>query len=71
MRLFSATYDKALIWAVHPHTPRCLRGLSFAESSFFPFSPDGMLAPMLRKHIDRLGWITVLGALTLYVVLRD
>jgi len=46
MRFFSTAYDKALVWAAHPHAPRYLAGLSFAESSFFPIPPDVMLAPM-------------------------
>ena len=46
MRLFSALYDLAMRWAAHPHAPRYLAGLSFAESSFFPIPPDVMLAPM-------------------------
>ena len=46
MRLFSKLYDRALRWAAHPHAPRYLAVLSFAESSFFPIPPDVMLAPM-------------------------
>ncbi len=46
MRLFSALYSRALAWSRHPHAPRYLAGLSFAESSFFPIPPDVMLAPM-------------------------
>ena len=46
MRLFSKLYDKVMRWAEHPHAPRYLTGLSFAESSFFPIPPDVMLAPM-------------------------
>ncbi len=46
MRLFSVLYDLAMRWAAHPHAPRYLAGLSFAESSFFPIPPDVMLAPM-------------------------
>lgn len=46
MRLFSALYARAMQWSRHPHAPRYLMGLSFAESSFFPVPPDVMLAPM-------------------------
>ncbi len=46
MRLFSALYARAMQWSRHPHAPRYLAGLSFAESSFFPVPPDVMLAPM-------------------------
>jgi len=46
MRLFSKLYARAMRWSRHPHAPRYLMGLSFAESSFFPIPPDVMLAPM-------------------------
>jgi membrane protein YqaA with SNARE-associated domain len=46
MRLFGPLYDRVLSWAGHPHAPRYLGALSFAESSFFPVPPDIMLAPM-------------------------
>ncbi|MCU7905674.1 MAG: DedA family protein [Candidatus Thiodiazotropha sp. (ex Epidulcina cf. delphinae)] len=46
MRLFSSLYARAMQWSRHPHAPRYLVGLSFAESSFFPIPPDVMLAPM-------------------------
>jgi membrane protein YqaA with SNARE-associated domain len=46
MRLFAPLYRRALAWSRHPHAPRYLVGLSFAESSFFPIPPDVMLAPM-------------------------
>lgn len=46
MRMFSALYKRAMQWSRHPHAPRYLAGLSFAESSFFPIPPDVMLAPM-------------------------
>ncbi|MCU7919667.1 MAG: DedA family protein [Candidatus Thiodiazotropha sp. (ex Epidulcina cf. delphinae)] len=46
MRLFSSLYARAMQWSRHPHAPRYLAGLSFAESSFFPIPPDVMLAPM-------------------------
>jgi membrane protein YqaA with SNARE-associated domain len=46
MRLFSSLYNRTMAWSRHPHAPRYLVGLSFAESSFFPIPPDVMLAPM-------------------------
>ncbi len=46
MKLFSPLYALTMRLAVHPHAPRYLAGLSFAESSFFPIPPDVMLAPM-------------------------
>lgn len=55
MKIFSALYDRVLIWAAHPHAERYLAGLSFAESSFFPIPPDVMLAPMTLAK-PRSGW---------------
>ena len=46
MRLFSHMYELAMRWSCHPHAPRYLAGMSFAESSFFPVPVDVMLAPM-------------------------
>lgn len=53
MRIFTPLYERALRWAVHPHAPRYLAGLSFAESSFFPVPPDVMLAPMVLAAPER------------------
>lgn len=53
MRLFSSLYARAMRWAAHPHAPRYLGGLSFAESSFFPIPPDVMLAPMALARPER------------------
>lgn len=47
MKLFSFLYNKVINWARHPHAPRYLGVLSFAESSFFPIPPDVMLIPMV------------------------
>lgn len=46
MKVFEPLYDRAMRWAAHPHAPRYLAAVSFAESSFFPVPPDVMLAPM-------------------------
>lgn len=50
--LFGRLYDRAMALAAHPHAPRYLATLSFAESSFFPVPPDVMLIPMVaaRPH---------------------
>ncbi|MCU7811808.1 MAG: DedA family protein, partial [Candidatus Thiodiazotropha sp. (ex Notomyrtea botanica)] len=53
MRLFSSLYSRAMRWSRHPHAPRYLAGLSFAESSFFPIPPDVMLAPMSLANPNR------------------
>ena len=55
MRIFSSLYAHTMKWSRHPHAPRYLAGLSFAESSFFPIPPDVMLAPMSMAE-PRRAW---------------
>ena len=75
MPIFSALYTRVMGWAAHPHAPRYLAGLSFAESSFFPVPPDVMLAPMALARPERAwsyAWITtlasVIGGLVGYLI---
>jgi len=63
MRLFSPLYERAMRWARHPHAPRYLAGLSFAESSFFPIPPDVMLAPMTLAEPAKAWWLAILTTL--------
>lgn len=61
MKLFSALYDKVLLWAQHPRANIILGLLSFAESVIFPIPPDVMLAPMAMtqpKKAWRLAFLT-------------
>lgn len=75
MKLFSALYDKVMLWSRHPHAERYLVALSFAESSFFPIPPDVMLAPMTLATPQR-GWrlafattiASVLGGIAGYAI---
>ncbi|MEJ2622624.1 MAG: DedA family protein [Candidatus Thiodiazotropha sp.] len=53
MKIFSSLYALTMKWSRHPHAPRYLAGLSFAESSFFPIPPDVMLAPMSMAQPSR------------------
>ncbi|MEN8106467.1 MAG: YqaA family protein [Pseudomonadota bacterium] len=53
MTIFTALYDRCMIWARHRHAAWYLGGLSFAESSFFPVPPDVMLAPMSMARPER------------------
>ncbi len=65
MRIFGRLYDKVLTWSKHPHAPRYLAALSFAESSFFPIPPDVLLAPMAlaqRNKAFRYALITTLAS---------
>ncbi|MBF0219614.1 MAG: DedA family protein, partial [Gammaproteobacteria bacterium] len=73
--MFAKLYDKVLHWSQHPHAPRYLCGLSFAESSFFPIPPDVMLIPMVLAKPQsawRLALLTtlfsVLGGLLGYLI---
>ncbi|WP_127477301.1 YqaA family protein [Sulfurivermis fontis] len=63
MKLFSALYARVMRWAAHPHAPRYLATLSFAESSFFPIPPDVMLAPMALARRDRAWYYALLTTL--------
>ncbi len=63
MGLFSALYARAMQWSRHPHAPRYLVGLSFAESSFFPIPPDVMLAPMSMAEPARAWYYAALTTL--------
>ena len=75
MKLFSSLYSRTMAWSRHPHAPRYLAGLSFAESSFFPIPPDVMLAPM-SLATPRRAWYfaalttiaSVLGGLLGYAI---
>lgn len=64
MKLFSPLYRKVLAWASHPHAPRYLGALSFAESSFFPIPPDVMLAPMVLSKPDRAWYFALITTVT-------
>lgn len=55
MKLFSALYDKVLVWAQHPKSQWILGLLSFSESVIFPIPPDVMLAPMAMTK-PHLAW---------------
>ncbi len=46
MKLFAGLYDRMMGWARHPHAPRYLAGVSFAEAVFFPVPVALMLLPM-------------------------
>jgi membrane protein YqaA with SNARE-associated domain len=63
LKLFSPLYRKALAWSRHPHAPRYLGAMSFAESSFFPVPPDVMLAPMCLASPARAWYFALLTTL--------
>lgn len=63
MKFFSSLYARTMEWSRHPHAPRYLAGLSFAESSFFPIPPDVMLAPMSLAKPNRAWFFAALTTL--------
>jgi membrane protein YqaA with SNARE-associated domain len=73
--LVRRTYDWVLRNATGPRAWIVMAVIAFAESSFFPFPPDILLAPMLlanRRHAFLLGaWCSawsVLGGMFGYVI---
>ncbi len=75
MKLFEGLYDRMMGWARHPHAPRYLAGVSFAEAVFFPVPVALMLLPMSLAQPSRawrLAWITlvfsVLGGVAGYLL---
>jgi len=64
LKIFSPLYRRALAWSRHPHAPRYLGAVSFAESSFFPVPPDVMLAPMCLASPARAWYFALLTTLT-------
>ena len=73
--MFAKLYDRVMGWSRHPHAPRYLGALSFAESSFFPIPPDVMLAPMALAKPERAWYLalittvaSVLGGLLGYLI---
>jgi len=76
LKLFSAAYERAMIWAVHRRAPSFLAALSFSESCVLPFPPpDVMLAPMALANTRRAWFFaaltttfSVLGGLAGYCI---
>jgi len=66
MKIFTALYDRALLWSRYPKATWYLGGMSFAEASFFPIPPDVMLAPMSLAQPKRayyFAWIATITSL--------
>ena len=61
MNLFRPLYERALRWSRHPHAPRLLGGLSFAEAIVFPVMPEVMLAPMCLAQPRRGFWFATIS----------
>ncbi|MDG4812816.1 DedA family protein [Hydrogenovibrio sp. 3SP14C1] len=66
MKIFTALYDRALLWSKHPKATWYLGGMSFTEASFFPIPPDVMLIPMSLAQPKRayyFAWIATIMSL--------
>jgi membrane protein YqaA with SNARE-associated domain len=68
-------YDWCIASAGKPHASWIMGIVSFAESSFFPVPPDGMLIPMALARPDKAWyyatlctWTSVLGGLLGYFI---
>lgn len=57
-------YDWTLHAARHKHADWYLSAVSFADSSFFPFPPDIVLAPMVLARPWRWFWLASLTVIT-------
>lgn len=55
--IFGKLYDKVMAWSRHPHAPRYLAVVSFAESTFFPIPVALMLAPMTLARPSQAWWL--------------
>ena len=61
MALFKNLYERAILWAAHPHAARYLGGLSFIEAIFFPVMPEVMMGPMcLAKPKEAYRYATII-----------
>lgn len=64
--MWTRLYNWMLAASRHPHAPRYLGAVSFAESSFFPLPPDIMLAPMVLarpQHWWQLALFTTVASI--------
>ena len=62
--IFTALYNRTMLWAQHRQAPWYLGALSFAESSFFPIPPDVMLAPMALATPKRAWQFALITTIT-------
>ena len=67
MKIFTALYDRVLVWSRHRFASRYLVLMSFCESIFFPIPVDVMLAPMTLARPEKAWYyagITTLASVT-------
>ena len=63
MKIFTALYDKVLIWSKHKYASRYLVIMSFCESIFFPVPVDVMLAPMTLAKPEKAWFYAAITSL--------
>ncbi len=65
MKIFSAMFERAMLWSRHRHAPYYLGGLSFLESCVLPFPPpDVMLAPMSLANTAKAWRYAIITTIT-------
>jgi membrane protein YqaA with SNARE-associated domain len=65
MKIFSAMFERAMLWSRHRNAPYYLGGLSFLESCVLPFPPpDVMLAPMSLANTAKAWRYAVITTIT-------
>jgi membrane protein YqaA with SNARE-associated domain len=63
VKIFTALYDKVLIWSRHKYATRYLVLMSFCESIFFPVPVDVMLAPMTLAKPEKAWFYAAITSL--------
>ena len=63
MKIFTALYDRVLVWSRHRLASRYLIIMSFSESIFFPIPVDVMLAPMTLAKPEKAWFYAAITSL--------
>lgn len=63
MKIFTALYDRVLVWSRHRLASRYLIVMSFTESIFFPIPVDIMLAPMTLARPEKAWFYAAITSL--------
>jgi len=63
VKIFTALYDRVLVWSRHRLATRYLVLMSFTESIFFPVPVDVMLAPMTLARPEKAWFYAAITSL--------
>jgi len=63
VKVFTAIYDRVLVWSRHRYAVRYLTFMSFIESIFFPIPVDVMLAPMVLARREKAWFYAAITSL--------